>query len=129
VEDTAIILLEFASGVIGTVDCLFCTPDECVRNRLEVYGSQGSLLAEGTLGQLQAGTLEWLQAGSSSGGGLQPLPPGNLYRAQIEDFSQAILDSREPVSTGAQGFWIQRLLDACHRSAAEQNTQRLASAT
>ncbi len=123
VEDTAIILLEFASGVIGTVDCLFCTPDECVRNRLEVYGSQGSLLADGTLGQLQAGTLEWLQAGSTSGPTIQPLPPGNLYRAQIDDFSQAILDRRAPVSTGAQGLWIQRLLDACQQSSAERTTQ------
>jgi predicted dehydrogenase len=50
-EDSSTTLLEFASGAHATVDCFFCVPDEASRTRLEIYGSQGAVLAEGTIGQ------------------------------------------------------------------------------
>ena len=50
-EDTATVLLEFESGARGMVDCLFNVPDISSLNRLELYGSLGSILAEGTIGQ------------------------------------------------------------------------------
>lgn len=130
VEDAAIVLLEFCGGAVATVDCLFNAPDEAVRNRLELYGSKGSLLAEGTIGQAQSGTLQWLRgpaAGGYEAGQKRveagaaidfPLPEGNLYRAQIEDFCEAIGQQRQPLASGVQGMEIQRVLAACDRSAA-----------
>jgi len=56
-EDTAVALLEFTSGAKGVVDCLFNVPDASSLNRLEIYGSQGSILAEGTIGQGMAGNM------------------------------------------------------------------------
>ncbi|HPO10790.1 MAG TPA: Gfo/Idh/MocA family oxidoreductase, partial [bacterium] len=44
-EDTATVLLEFESGAKGIVDNLFNVPDASSRNRLELYGSRGSILA------------------------------------------------------------------------------------
>ena len=129
VEDSAVVLVEFAGGTLATVDCLFNVPDESVKNRLEIYGSLGSLLAEGTLGQSQLGALRWLPGKSSPGyDALQrrtahdvqaeeSLPPGSLYRAQIEDFSRAVQTGTESAAPGRQGLWIQRVLAACHRSA------------
>ena len=57
-EDAATTLLEFQSGAHATVDCFFCIPDEASRTRLEIYGSQGAILTEGTIGQSRRGKVE-----------------------------------------------------------------------
>ncbi len=133
-EDTATVLLEFASGARGMVDCLFNVPDESVANRLELYGSQGSILAEGTIGQSpggkmvlreRAGTAGYSAAQARSAGeqGQAIAPePVNTYRAQIEGFSQSVLDDAPPPVAGEAGLWNQRVLAACYRSARESRT-------
>lgn len=57
-EDSSVTMLEFANGAQATVDCFFCVPDEASRTRLEIYGSQGAILTEGTIGQSVAGKME-----------------------------------------------------------------------
>ncbi len=128
-EDTAVALLEFANGAKGVVDCLFNVPDESSMNRLELYGSRGSILAEGTIGQGEAGTMvarvqaeeqdyEAQQARSEGGG--MPLSPApvNMYRAEIEAFSRAILSGTPPPVGAEAGLSSQRILAACYESAA-----------
>lgn len=127
-EDTATVLLEFASGARGIVDNLFNVPDHSSRNRLELYGSAGSILAEGTIGQDEAGDMtlyEQADAGGyeaqqsrdpNAGERIAPTPI-NTYRAQIEAFSQAILDDTQPPIDGEHGLWSQRVLAACYESA------------
>jgi predicted dehydrogenase len=41
----------------------------------------------------------------------------NPYRAEIEDFSQAILDNRAPAVDALIGIRSQRVLAACYESA------------
>lgn len=130
VEDSVVILAEFAHGALATVDCLFNVPDASVKNRFEVYGSGGSLLAEETIGQAQAGRVVLLRdvRGEAYDAAQQrtaesaieiPLAPGNLYRAQIEEFGRAVRQRTEFVPAGRQGVWIQRVLAACDLSAVE----------
>src|SRR3954468_9402059 len=57
-EDASTTLLELRSGAQATVDCFFCIPDEASRTRLEIYGSAGAVLAEGTIGQGSGGKVE-----------------------------------------------------------------------
>ena len=59
-EDASTTLLELQSGAQATVDCFFCIPDEASRTRLEIYGSAGAVLAEGTIGQSSGGKVEAL---------------------------------------------------------------------
>jgi predicted dehydrogenase len=47
---------------------------------------------------------------------LQP-PPVNTYRAEIEEFSQAILEGRESRLDCSQGLRGQKILEACYESA------------
>src|SRR5206468_2631519 len=56
-EDSAVVLLHFANGALGTVDTFFCIQDNSSKNALELYGSKGSILATGTIGQSSQGQM------------------------------------------------------------------------
>jgi len=127
-EDSAVASLRFANGALGVVDAFFCMPDEASQNRLELYGSLGSILAQGTIGQGAQGEMTaFLKEGAggydaqqtrAADGGVRINPaPVNPYRAEIEEFSQAILENREPSNNAAIGLQSQRVLAACYESA------------
>jgi predicted dehydrogenase len=127
-EDSAIVSLFFENGAMGTVDTYFCIPDNSSKNILELYGSKGSILAKGTIGQGEAGEmiayLEEKDAGydaqqaRNSGEGLVINPtPVNMYRAEIEEFSRAVLENRKPENNFEIGLQSQKVLAACYESA------------
>jgi predicted dehydrogenase len=132
-EDSALATLRFQNGALGVVDAFFCIPDEASQNRLELYGSLGSILAKGTIGQgdegemiaclKQTATGYDAQQGRASENGvaIQP-PPINTYRAEIEEFNQAIIDNREPLNHAGLGVQSQRVLAACYESARSGKT-------
>ena len=140
VDDTAILTFELDGGTVGTIDCLFNVPDEAVPNRLEIYGSAGSILAEGTVGQTATGSLKWLERASDSDydAGQTRLEPGgwqiaesrceNLYQTQIEGFSTALLQDQPPPVPANQGLWIQQVMAACQESASTGRRVRVESA-
>jgi len=127
-EDSAIVSLLFENGAMGTVDAFFCIPDNSSKNILELYGSKGSILARGTLGQGEAGEmvayLEDEDTGYDAGQQrnkqadlvIDP-EPVNMYRAEIEEFGRAVLENRDPANSAASGLRNQKLLAACYRSA------------
>lgn len=130
VEDSAVVLLDFENGAKGIVDCLFNVPDQAVLNRLELYGSAGSILAEGTIGQSGGGTMTFRgtasraaaydadQARAANDGATSISPdPVSPYRAQIEAFSAAVLAGTMPPVDGRAGLWNQRVVAACYESA------------
>ena len=43
--------------------------------------------------------------------------PVNTYQAEIEEFSQAVIDDREPLINGDLGLRSQKILTACYESA------------
>jgi len=127
-EDTAVVLVEFENGARGVVDVLFNVPDASSRNRLELYGSQGCVLAEGTIGQGESGGmcayLEEAARGyeaqqARAAGQMMTIAPApvNMYRAEVEAFSQAVLDNTAPPVDGTAGVHIQKVLAACYESA------------
>jgi len=127
-EDSAVASLRFANGALGVVDAFFCMPDAASQNRLELYGSLGSILAQGTIGQGATGEMiaylkrddtgyDAQQARGSKGGGAISPAPRNTYRAEIEEFSQAILEGHELSNNAALGLQSQRVLAACYESA------------
>ena len=133
-EDTAIVVLEFENGARGVVDCLFNVPDESSLNRLELYGSRGSIIADGTIGQGAPGVMTLRATESSagyeakqqrvggSGGFLIQPEQSNVYRDEIEAFTQSVIDDTEPPVSGQDGLWSQRVLEACYESARTRQT-------
>jgi predicted dehydrogenase len=126
-EDSATVLAKFRSGAAATVDTYFCIPDASSLNVLEVYGSKGSILAQGTIGQGKRGIMtahlseaagyDAGQARAEGGGIVIDPAPVNMYRAEIEAFSQALLDGCAPPVPGEDGLRSQRVLAACYESA------------
>jgi len=127
-EDSATATLFFENGALGTVDTFFCIPDNSSKNVLELYGSKGSILAKGTIGQGPAGQMAAFleqddkdynaQQARAEAQSLTIDPePVNTYQAEIEEFSQAIIDDREPATSGKLGLRSQKVLTACYESA------------
>ena len=126
-EDSATVMLFFENGALGTVDTFFCIPDNSSKNVLELYGSKGSVLADGTIGQGPAGQMKAFleqdsedydsqQARTIAQGMTIDPEPVNTYQAEIEEFSQAIIDEREPLISGELGLRSQKVLTACYES-------------
>jgi len=136
-EDGAVATLTFENGALGVVDTFFCIPDEASRNVLELYGSQGGIWAAGTIGQESGGEMTACLKGALPGydalqerpvGGGVPINPVpvNTYRAEIEEFGQAIIEGREPVNSGSLGLRSQEVLAACYESAHRQRQIEIA---
>lgn len=128
-EDTAVVLLEFESGAKGMIDNLFNVPDASAKNRLELYGSEGSILAEGTLAETQQGKMmayiveptpeyDLQQAPMSLTGNAIAPKPVNMYRAEVEGFAEAVINDTDPPVDGRDGLWNQKVVAACYRAAA-----------
>lgn len=126
-EDGAVASLTFANGALGTVDSFFCIPDEGSRNVLELFGSDGGILAKGTIGQDSGGEMTFYARAKGGydaqqeregcqGLAIRPTPV-NTYRAEIEEFSRAILDGRPSTLADDAGLRSQKVLQACYESA------------
>ena len=135
-EDSAVATLFFANGALATVDTFFCIPDGSSRNVLELYGSTGSILASGTIGQGEAGEMTAFleeddrgysaQQARAAGEPLVISPePVNMYAAEVEEFSRAIIENREPSNSAALGLQNQKILAACYQSAESGNVVEL----
>jgi predicted dehydrogenase len=127
-EDSAVATLFFENGAMATVDTFFCIPDAGSKNVLELYGSKGSILAQGTIGQGPAGKMvaflededrayDAQQARTADQGLAIEPEPVNTYQAEIEEFSDAVLKNREPSIGGKLGLRSQKVLSACYESA------------
>jgi predicted dehydrogenase len=127
-EDSAVVSMTFKNGAMGTVDTYFCIPDNSSKNVLELYGSMGSILAKGTIGQGDTGEMTAFLEGDNTGYNAQQLrdegegitinpTPVNTYLSEIVEFSNAILEKREPVNNVLLGLRSQKILTACYESA------------
>ncbi|BCW97949.1 MAG: dehydrogenase [Armatimonadota bacterium] len=131
VEDSSVTLLGFQNGAFGVVEAFYNIPDVAAQGRLEVYGTQGSILAEGTIGQDPGGSMHAFLSPSEKGyDALQQrapsdlrrqviiAPPVNMYAAEFDYFSECIADGRPPAkSSGRQGLHILEVARAAYESA------------
>lgn len=129
-EDSSTTLLEFANGAHATVDAFFCVPDEASRTRLEIYGSNGSIFAEGTIGQSQAGAVEGIFGLGTGGYDAQQtkdvarefrpvdFPAVNPYTAECAYFADCILKGVAPELNNADNaIRITKLTEMAYASA------------
>lgn len=103
VEDNASVLIEYESGVRGLVDVRWHSRVD--RDEFRIRGTEGEL----ELSPLNSPVLTWP-------GAAEQLPPhDNLHYPCIEDFVSAVLEGREPRSTGAGALATEWVMEQAKR--------------
>jgi len=137
-EDASTTLLELHLGAQATVDCFFCIPDEASRTRLEIYGSAGAVLAEGTIGQ-GSGVKVVAMLGAGIGGydakqskdvarkfERIAFPKINSYTAECSYFADCVLRHRQPaINDLGNSLRMMTLIENAYASAKTGRTHRV----
>ena len=127
VEDSGVILLKFHNGAYGVCDSFFNIPDEAAKGVLEVYGTKGSLMAEGTISQVAGGTMMAYLQGEDKGydaqqerSGIKPVKVKadlkDMYMAEMEDFIDAVKNKRKPMNSGEEALKNFNIIQAAYKS-------------
>lgn len=126
-DDSAAVIMKMENGALAFVDSNFNIPDTAAKCPLEFYGTKGSIIATGTLGQDEAGKVELLTASDDAGYDAQQerclvkaeeltVTFGNMYTKEIEAFSNAVLNDTEPPVSGKNTILVQRIIDAIYQN-------------
>lgn len=121
VDDVCNLLIQLENGAVAYIDGAFNMLPPAGGNLLEVYGTQGTILVQGSVGQVEDCTIHAFSINQE--GKRQEIPFtegfGNMYQKEIEGFSGAVLtDSPVPVPL-SDGLWIQQVAEAAYQAQAE----------
>ena len=117
VEDAATGIYKMDNGAIFTVEANFNLPDELGGCKFEIYGTEGTIVSEGTLGQVEVGevrykTLKELDLGWQT----LEYESGNMYTKETELFSASILDGAPVPVPASEAILDQRAVEAVYES-------------
>jgi 1,5-anhydro-D-fructose reductase (1,5-anhydro-D-mannitol-forming) len=111
-ERTALLMLKFSQGTIGSIFCSFDVPYR--RMLLELIGEEGSITAN-DFGANDADVSVGIALGKNGKRGTlqkHDVSVPNLYENEITFFSRSIRNNTEPPIPGEEGLKNQRILDA-----------------
>ena len=121
VEDSASISFRSKRGVIGHIDVNFNIPDSASVSRMEIFGTKGSLVAEGTLGQEEVGKLKFIYSPQGDYEAAQSRnltkaknyygKKGNIYLKQFTRFTDLIKRGKLDYSSAKEALKIQQICD------------------
>jgi predicted dehydrogenase len=119
------------------VDNYFNLPDAAAQNSLELHGTQGSIIAQGTIGQDPTGRMFSIIQPHETGYSADQvrdvdvkredykLEGIGLYGQMISAFTDCILQDREPPVTLADGRHSVRVVEAIYQAVKERRVVRL----
>ena len=126
-DDSASVLMKMNNGALAYVDANFNIPDAAAKCPLEFYGTKGSIVAIGTLSQVEGGTVEILACPEKKGYDAQQdrslVEPiklevefGNMYTKELDAFSNAIINDEEPPVNGKNTIAVQKIIEVVYTS-------------
>jgi predicted dehydrogenase len=136
-EDTSTIVVRFANGAHGIIDNYFNVPDAAAQNSLELFGTRGSIIGRGTIGQDPTGEMfSILQAEETSYNANQVRNVAverqeyhfegvGLYGQMITIFSDCIRENTDPPAAFENGRHSVRVVDAIYRAIGERRVVRV----
>ena len=117
VEDAATAVMKMDNGALFTVEANFNIPDSVGGCRFDIYGTNGSISAVGTIGQVEAGTVKYItEADADAGFVTLKYTSGNMYTKEIEAFSAAIMNDTVPPVTADDAIYDQAIVEAVYES-------------
>ena len=135
-DDSAAIVMKMENGALAMVDSNFNIPDAAAKCKLEIYGTKGSIMAEGTISQVEGGDVSVLISDDSLGydaaQNRDELVPvkldvelGNMYTKEVESFGRAILNDTEPEITAADAIFVQTIVERAYAASDNKITSEL----
>lgn len=107
VEDTASVLMQFAGGTCATLTVTHAANE--AQDTLDIFGTLGSI----HIPVLNGAEMKIRIAGDERTE--SHAPAANIHQPLIEDFTEAVLNDREPVVTGETGRRIAQLEEEIYR--------------
>ena len=132
VDDSADCLLHMKKGATCFVDVHFNVPDEAAKGMLEIYGTKGSIIAQGTIGQDGKGRIYLNFSDKDNGYQSQQIRKNNgfgnemtyewedIYAAQIMGFSESVSKEKSVSTSINDAFENVKITDALYMSAKEK---------
>ena len=131
VDDSSNVIMKMDNGSVAYVDSNFNIPDAASVAKLEIYGTKGSIVAQGTLAQAEVGNVDILISddsleydASQARGELKPLslegtPLGNMYTKEIDGLCDAVTEGTEPPVSIESAIFDQKVVEAAYKSSKE----------
>ena len=124
-DDAGAAIYRMNNGATCIVDANFNIPDAAAICKLEFYGTKGSVCAEGTISQVEGGSIRVLCTddvgeydAAQTRGEIKPLELevdfGNMYTKEVEAFADAVLNGGEVPVTAADAIRSQRAIEAAY---------------
>ncbi len=126
VDDAGVGIYKMENGALCVVEAAFNIPDDVSVSRLEFYGTKGSIVARGTLSQVEEGSVEILTVSDAGGYDAQQnrktvnsIPVevqfGNMYTKEIEAFGKAVLGEDEIPVTAQEAIRSQKAIEDVYK--------------
>lgn len=136
VEDSGSVLFETDNGAYCYVDVNFNIPDDAARCRFEIYGTKGSMIAEGTISQVEGGKLDVVISDNTNEYNPQqdrvevsPLEInvtfGDMYTKNIESFCNSILNDCDVEIPLEDALQVQKVIEAAYNSSINHKSIQL----
>ncbi|MDH7480393.1 MAG: Gfo/Idh/MocA family oxidoreductase [Armatimonadota bacterium] len=132
VEDTSTIVVRFSNGAHGIVDNYFNLPDAAAQNTLELHGTKGSIIGQGTIGQDPTGKMFSIIQPEETGYDANQvrnieaareeyhLQGVSLYGQMINAMNESIIEDKEPPVTLEDGRHSVKLVEAIYKAVKEK---------
>ncbi len=117
-EDAASAVLRVNNGALFTVEANFNIPDAIGGCKFEIYGTKGVISADGTIGQVEKGSVKLTAITEEGAVSIKPLEyvGGNMYTKEIQKFSDAVINKTIAPVTAAEAILNQRIVEAVYES-------------
>lgn len=113
VDTSAFGYLKLENGVNAIFDCSF---DMFGRNEYEVVGTKGTILVPYAFRPDVNGGVGHVIVKNSSGITRDEKIDGDIYRLEVEHFSQSIINDTAPLYSGQSAIKNMKVIDACYQS-------------
>lgn len=132
IEDTSTIVVRFRNGAHGIIDNYFNVPDAAAQNALELFGTRGSIIARGTIGQDPTGQMFSILQPQETGYSANQvrnvevnreeyhLDGIGIYGQMITVFTDCIRQNTEPPTSLASGRHSVQVVNAIYRAVRER---------
>lgn len=138
IEDASTIAVRFENGAHGIIDNYFNLPDAAAQNSLELHGTRGSIIGQGTIGQDPTGRMfSILQARETGYNANQvrntkvkrqtySLKGASLYGQMIGAFNRCIRENKETPVTLDDGRHSVKVVKAIYKAIATKRVVQVA---